>query len=61
LQQLKNYALKTCGCGQPERHLIQVLNENNSYSGPVLLLSGEIWAKTWQQNSQKQPYLKIAL
>jgi len=24
--------------------------ENNSYSGPVLLLSQEIWAKTWQQS-----------
>ena len=33
LQELKNYAQKTCGCGQPGGHSIQVLNERNISDG----------------------------
>ena len=33
LQELKNYARKTCGCGQPGGHLIRVLNERSVTSG----------------------------
>ena len=33
LQELKNYARKTCGCGQPGGHSIRVLNERNLSDG----------------------------
>ena len=33
LQELKNYARKTCGCGQPGGHLIRVLNERSVSDG----------------------------
>jgi len=36
--------------------------ENNSYSGPVLFLMQEIWAKTWQQSlSPLTKQLKTAI
>ena len=33
LQELKNCARKTCGCGQPEGHSILVLNERSVSDG----------------------------
>ena len=33
LQELKNYARKTCGCSQPEGHSIRVLNERSISDG----------------------------
>ena len=40
LQELKNYARKTCACGQPGGRLIRVLNERALLTVEICVLGG---------------------